>query len=299
MTAISDMKGVMAAIASPCDENEVFQEETFSRLAEYILTNGQHGLYVCGGTGDGFGMTLADRKRAAELAVEAGKKHGGKIIVHVGATSTRDAVDLAVHAAEVGADAVSSMPPPMKNSQSQLVSYYGDIARTSGLPTIIYYVPALTNRTHTIEEILGLLDVDGVIGMKFSDMNYFLMQRFLIERPDAVVFTGWDELLCPGMQYGSRGGIGLNYNLYPKLFRGIYDAMKASDVTRAMELQSKFIAHMHVVFKYGLWQSFDALMRSRGYGPRVIRRPRDVFDADTEKRFLSEIQPNVEALLSI
>lgn len=299
MNPAGGLRGVMAAIASPCDEQEVFLPDTFSKLAHDILRAGQHGLYVCGATGDGFGMTLDDRRCATELAVAAAREYDARVIVHVGAVSTRDAAHLAQHAAEAGADAVSSMPPPMKSSQEQLVSYYGEIARASGLPTLIYYVPQVTNRVHTLGEMLELLDLEGVVGMKFSDTNYILMRRMIIERPEAVVFTGWDELLCPGLQYGAHGGIGMNYNLYPRLFRVIYDAVQQGDLARAMDLQKRLLAHMHVVFSYGLLASFDVLMRQRGYGPRTRRRPCEVLDAETEQRFLAQMEPHVAELMAV
>ena len=61
------LKGVMVPVASPCDENDVFQEDLFIKLVESLIDTGIHGFYVCGGTGDGFKMRLDERKRAAEI----------------------------------------------------------------------------------------------------------------------------------------------------------------------------------------------------------------------------------------
>lgn len=94
------LQGILPAIVSPCDDNDRFLPDTFAELVVWLYAQGIHGLYVCGGTGDGYRMRLAERKKAAELATElsVGK---GLTIVHVGAANTRDAVELAEHSAEV------------------------------------------------------------------------------------------------------------------------------------------------------------------------------------------------------
>ena len=54
----SDLKGIMCPIVSPCDENDVFLEDTFAKLARWLCRAGVHGLYVCGLTGDGLNMRV-------------------------------------------------------------------------------------------------------------------------------------------------------------------------------------------------------------------------------------------------
>ncbi len=124
------LEGIIPAIASPCDKNDVFLEEQFAELIKTLYKSGVHGLYICGATGDGYNMHPQERKRAAEIALELSKEFAGTVIVHVGTSNTRDAAELAEHAAGVGADAVSSVPPFNCNHE-QLVSYYIDIAKAA------------------------------------------------------------------------------------------------------------------------------------------------------------------------
>lgn len=245
-----ELKGIIPAIASPCDKDDVFMEDKFAKLATYLYEQGVHGLYICGGTGDGYNMLLPERKRAAEIGIMLSRKFGGKAIVHIGTLNTRDAAGLAEHAAAAGADAVSSMPPASRTF-AQLVSYYGDVAKAAGIPMLVYHIPVVTGQALTVDEMLRLLDIDGVAGFKFSDWNLFFMKRVLMKRPDVVVFNGNDEFLCPGLLYGARGGIGMGYNLFPKLYLGIYDAVNDGNIKRAMELQNTLLAYTDVIWKYG------------------------------------------------
>lgn len=291
----AELKGIMPAIGSPCNENDLFLEDEFAEHATRLFKQGVHGLYVCGATGDGYNMLAGERKRAAEIAVDIAKKFDGKVIVHVGASNTRDAVDLAEHAASIGAAAVSSMPAANRNL-AQLISYYTDIYGASQLPLLVYHIPILTGHSFTVEQMLRLLDIKGVMGFKFSDWSLFFMKRVLLAKPDITVFNGNDEFLCPGLLYGATGGIGMNYNFFPKLFLGIYEAVSKGKIAKAMELQNLFLAYANTLWKYGIREGFTILMRQLGYAEYSWRRPRPVIDEPTRKLFLAEMKPKLEAI---
>lgn len=286
-------KGILPAIASPCDENDRFLPDKFAEHAGSLYDAGVHGLYVCGATGDGYKMRLDERKQAAEIAVDISGRHEGTVIVHVGTSNTRDAMELAEHAAKIGADAVSSIPPANCN-QLQLVSYYTDIARAGRLPVFVYHIPMLTGRNPTVDEMLQLLDIPQVVGLKLTDWNLFFMKRLLIARPDIRVFNGFDQFLCPALLYGAHGGIGSTYNLFPKLPLGIYQAVQQGDISRAMDLQSRLLEYADFAWKCGSPVVLEFLMQRKGY-PHIFRRPR----LSTDRQLLKEIQPELDKKIAL
>lgn len=284
-------RGIFPAIASPCDENDRFLPNEFAELASSLYEAGVHGLYVCGATGDGFKMRLDQRKQAAEIAVDISSRHNGTVIVHVGALNSRDAVELAEHAAKTGAHAVASIPPA-NCDQAQLVDYYSDLARAAELPLFVYHFPVLTGRNPTIDEMLQLLDIPQVAGLKFTDWNLFFMKRLLIARPQTIVFSGFDEFLCPGLLYGAHGGIGTWYNLFPKLYLGIYQAVQQDNIVQAMDLQSRLIDFCHLAWTYGVEPIFGLLMQRKGY-PCIFRKPRERIDSKTLKNIEPELDNKI------
>jgi len=289
------LKGIIPAIISPCDEKDSFREDNFAELAENLYKQGVHGLYVCGATGDAYNLRLEERKRAADIAVSIAKKFDGTTIVHIGTSNTRDAIELAEHAALVNATAIASMPPANRN-QKQLVSYYTEIAGASGTPLLVYHLPHVTGQNLTLDNFKELFDIPTVVGIKFSDSNLYLLRCLFMAKPDIVAFNGNDELLCPGLLYGAQGGIGMTYNLFPKLFLGIYQAVQAGDISKAMDLQNRFIAFLRYAFAYGIRSVLDFLMRRDGFGPFAYRRPREVFDELTAEKFLKEAGHTITAI---
>lgn len=293
---IREFKGILPAIASPCDENNVFLEERFATLVENLYNQSIDGLYVCGATGDGANMKPEERKRAAGIAVSLSKKNDVKVIVHVGASDSSIAIELAEHASLIGADAVSSMPHSGMD-QKQLVKYYKDISKASQLPVFVYHIPHLTNRTSTVQEIVELLDIEGVAGLKITDWNLFFMKRLLFARPQITVFNGFDELLFPAMIYGAHGGIGMWYNLFPGVFSSIYKNVLSGNLEVAADLQNKLLSFLDKAWKYGVVQAFETIMRARGLAPFCFRNKRFYVDIETQNKILKETELAEQSLL--
>ena len=263
----------MVPIVSPCDERGVFDEVAFSQLAGYLCRCGVHGLYVCGSTGDGYKMDLTERKRATELAVAACRGQNATVIVHVGAYGSRDAMALAAHAAGAGADAVASIRPP-NCSHVQLIQYYRDVYSASQLPLLVYHIPHLSGVSSTFDELVELLDIDGVVGLKATDWNLYLLQRLLRVRPNSVVFNGFDEMVCPGLLSGCCGAIGSHYNLFPELFLSIYESVQRGDVVRAMRLQNRFNEFVECGWQWGVPAVLEYILRLRKQAQWIWRSPR-------------------------
>lgn len=276
------LEGIFPAIVSPCNENGIFDEEKFSFLASSLYKQGVHGLYVCGATGDCYAMSTQDRQHAAKLAIDISRDFGGKVIVQVGGCDESVSLCLAEHAAKIGADAISSLPPANHKHQ-QLVTYYHAIAKTSGIATLIYYFPLRTHYEATVNELLELLNIKGIIGLKLSDWNVMLEKQLSLALPDTVILHGFDELLCTGLSYGACGGVGLWYNLYPEIFLNIYKAVNRGDITSAMKYQNCFLPLSVAARQYGLVEVFEYIMKKYGLAMRCFRSPSKCLDDKTIK----------------
>lgn len=274
---VERFRGIIPAVVSPHDGQDNFSVEAFARQIAFLYEQGVHGVYTCGGTGEGYCMRLEERKNALEVAAELSKSRG-VLIDHVGAQCTRDAAELAEHAARWRADAIASLPPP-RRTQKELLAYYSALSQASGLPVFVYYMPAITGKSMGYDELLELLDVDGVVGMKFTDSNLFLMRRLLDARPGIVIFSGFDEMLLPAMQYGATGGIGTWYNVVPRAFLAIFEAASRGDYKTAWEWQRRVIKLTEFGWGYGIEGTVELLLRQQGRVLHAFRRPCVPFDA--------------------
>src|SRR5258706_1379878 len=134
------LKGIIPAVVTPVDKDERFASGPFEVLLERMYSAGVHGVYVCGQTGEGLMQTVEQRKSVAEASMRYSPQ-GKQVIVHIGASRTADAVELARHASGIGVTAVSALPPFGSYSFEEILAYYQDIAAASDLPFLVYYFP--------------------------------------------------------------------------------------------------------------------------------------------------------------
>src|SRR5690606_41856105 len=79
-------------------------------MEDILVNNGVKGIWICGCTVEGPSLTGSERKELAEAFVAAAAKRL-KVFVHVGHNSLEDAMELARHAEQTGADLISATPP--------------------------------------------------------------------------------------------------------------------------------------------------------------------------------------------
>lgn len=287
--------GVLVPACSPCDTQDRFLETAFADLLEAGMREALDGAYLCGGTGDGMKMRLCERKAAAEIGIEICHQHGKSALVQIGSYTMRDALELARHAAESGADGVSSVPLP-NASHAQQMQYYRAISEAAGIPVILYYMPQ-PGVSFSLHEVLETLTVPGVTGIKSSANDFFFTQQLIAEKPaGCAVFNGKDEYLAPSVIHGADGGIGMWATVFPKAYAGIYRAAKAGDYARAFSLQKDLNALCVVVMRRGLLQSFACILHELGMHDRVFRAPAPQYDAAFAKAFFAEARPVFERL---
>src|SRR5437868_5779629 len=96
--------GVIAASVTPLTNTSGrLDESAFVPLVDFMSAAGLDGLLAMGTTGEGVLLDTAERKRVTELFAESAQRRL-KVIVHAGAQTTRDTVEIAAHAAANGAD---------------------------------------------------------------------------------------------------------------------------------------------------------------------------------------------------
>ena len=102
--------------------------------------------------------------------------------------------------------------------------------------------------------------------------------------------------MCPSQLYGAHGAIGLWFNLFPALFRGIYTAVRDGEVDRAMEGQHRLTDFAEIPWRWGIRPIFERLMIERGQCRRVFRAPRVELDDETYARAAPMIRERIEAI---
>ncbi|HWC97754.1 MAG TPA: dihydrodipicolinate synthase family protein [Candidatus Sulfopaludibacter sp.] len=267
----SGFSGILPAIVTPFDENENFHQPAFELLVERLYTHGIDGLYVNGQTGEGLLQPVEQRKRVAEVALRLSPA-GKQVIIHVGAYRTADAVALARHAATIGAHAISSLPPLGSYTFAEIRAYYEALAAASDLPVLVYYFPAVCPAIQAKQQVLELLEIPNVIGLKFTDFDLYKMSQ--IKQRGCVIFNGHDEVLIAGLLMGADGGIGTFYNLVPELFVQAFSLARHGRWEEAKQVQRRINELVEIGLRFPLMPAVKTMLRWSGIDCGQCLQPR-------------------------
>jgi len=97
----------------------------------------------------------------------------------------------------------------------------------------------------------------------------------LLEKPDAVVYNGYDEMIALGLLYGAKGSIGTWSNLFPGMYTAIFKCVQEGRGQQAVEIQLAFTNFLNLAWKHGVIDVFEELMNIRDYAPRCFRKPHE------------------------
>ncbi len=282
-------EGAFTALITPFDENDSINETSLRKIIRYSLDNGISGFYVCGSTGEWPLLTLDERKRVLEI-VKDEVKDKSSIIVNVGCISTKFSIDLAKHAEKVGVSAISSFPPIYyKFTREEIKRYYFDIAESTNVPLIIYYIPTFTNIEMSIDYFLELLSHKNIIGVKYTSMDLFILER-IKTLSNKIVFNGFDEVFLGGLSLGADGMIGSTCNFIPDLIVSIYNSFKSGDLRTAYVYQQKVNRIIRDILEFGVIPAIKEILNIAGFDCGRPRGPFKPLDGDDKKRLSSLIE---------
>lgn len=199
------LRGALAAAVTPLREGgSALDEDAFAPYVDFLAGGNLDGILPLGTTGEGILLSVAERKRAAELFVDAAKGRL-QVAVHCGAQTTADTVELARHAADIGANAVAVIGPPyFTYDDESLYRHFAAAAEASA--SVPFYLYEFKGRAGysiplTVIERLG----DRVAGLKVSNQPFEAVEPYLIEGLD--VFIGAEMLVDRGLERGAAGSV--------------------------------------------------------------------------------------------
>lgn len=283
---------LIVAAATPLrDEGAALDEAALWPMVRFLADHGADGVFACGTTGEGILLSLEERKRAAVLFRAALTK--GLLIVHCGAQSTADTVELAAHAAEIGADGVAVIPPPyFPLDAGALVTHFTAAAAAAApLPFFIYAFAARSGYPVPIEVVQRVRDAaPNLAGLKVSESPFERVEPYLgLGLP---VLVGSEPLIHRAVAAGAAGAVSGLAAAFPDVVRAAVDQPDAKAEARltalrsAMERQPFIASVKHVLGRRGVPVRPDV---------RAPMRPLTADEAAALDAHLEELEPTLVA----
>lgn len=270
------VRGVIVPILTPFDDRGELDAGALQQLVDYLIARGVAGLFPGGTTGEGFLLSLDERRRLAENAVSAADGRV-PVIVHTGATTTADALTLTVHAQQAGADAVAVIPPFVyRHSDEGLLAHYVAVAEAvPDLPILLYNFPAICNNVLSFDLVIALLErASNIVGMKDSSGSLETLVRLHAATDGAfLAFNGSDGQVLMSAAMGLDGCVSGNANVVPELLVALHSAATAGDLAEARVLQQQVNTVRRLLGDGGNLSLFKQMIARRGIHVGDVRAP--------------------------
>tara|TARA_A100001234_G_scaffold38921_1_gene31197 strand:+ start:287 stop:1183 length:897 start_codon:yes stop_codon:yes gene_type:complete len=246
---LNKIRGSIPPIITPFVNGEV-DYKTYASLIEHQIKNGSHGILVNGTTAEPSTLTLDERNKLINIAVEVAN---GKIpvIAGTGSQSIIETKILTNHAVEAGVDSLLIVTPYyIKPPQRGLIEYYLELTEKIDIPWMIYHIPGRTAVNVTLETMKILSDKSvNFVGMKHAvnDLG-FVTECLSAFGPDFKIFVGLEELSFPMLSIGACGLMNAVGNLRPNILSEMCEAVWNKNNERGLELHQQLLEINQAVF---------------------------------------------------
>ena len=242
-------KGAITALITPMKEDGKIDFTAFERLVDDQINKSIDALVVCGTTGES--ATLDDNEHRDLIKCCIGAAAGRvPVIAGTGSNDTRYAIDLSVHACEIGADGLLLVTPYYnKTTQRGIVKHFNAIADKVNKPMIVYNVPSRTGMNILPETYKELSYHENIVAAKEANGNISAVAETIHLCGDNLdIISGNDDQIVPIMALGGVGVISVLSNVLPKETHDMCALMAQGKVKEAAAMQLKYLPFINALF---------------------------------------------------
>jgi 4-hydroxy-tetrahydrodipicolinate synthase len=277
------LRGIWAATLTPFNDDLSLDEAGWrANVRHWTKDLGIAGLFVNGKQGEFYAMTVAERKRAAELAVE----EGARVMVSCSDQSLDTVIELAKHAQAIGADYIVVHTPLLyfgAHTPDTLVSYYETVAKAVDIGIALWNQPPDCGYLLEPETCVRLAEMPNVVAIKYSvpRETYARLTRLAGDKLivstsneeewlDNIVELGWQVYLCSTPPYLLQTPADRRMHDYTQLaFRG--EIEKAKSISKSLDSVRKALKSTRPAGKAAAHQKYWQELLGQAGGR--VRRP--------------------------
>ena len=241
--------GAMTALITPFKDGKL-DEIGYEKLIKRQIANGIDAVVPVGTTGESATLTHDEHRICIEIAVNACKNTGVKVLAGAGSNATHEAVGLAKFAQDHGADGILSVAPYYnKPTQEGLYRHYKAIASSVEIPVLLYNVPGRVGVDIQPCTVFRLFkECENVYGVKEATGSIERCVDLLAHEPGLSVVSGEDAINYPILSNGGKGVISVTANLLPDEISNLTHFALKGEFARAKAINDDLYAVNKIMF---------------------------------------------------
>jgi 4-hydroxy-tetrahydrodipicolinate synthase len=285
------LHGIVPPLPTPLLPDQSIDTASLTRLIEFQLKAGVHGLWVLGTTAR-FDLIPDDRWREiAELSATVASARV-PLVLNVSDQGTSRTLARARNFDDLPYDYYAALPPwyqPM--TAAEVSDYFLALADRLARPLVIYNAPWVCNQL-TFAQLRKLAEHPRIVGCK--DVTP-LLSRALDWPPEErrqmnfSYLHGTDQLATSG-DLGADGFVSSLSNVLPELAVATWEAVRGDDADRAFRLQAQFLRIARATAFGPMHSCLDVMFRYRGLLQSMLPAPLRALDDQAARRVVAVLE---------
>ncbi len=287
--------GVFPAITTHMHKDGSLDLDATARHTEILIKSGISGLVYLGSLGENQTLT-SEEKRLVMKEMVGVVKGRIPVVSGVAESATAEACRYVKDCEKLGVDGYMLMPamnyktPDPEESMGHLRT----VAKSTGLPIMIYNNPISYGNDITPEMFAKLADVKNFTSLKESSGN----TRRITDLRNTVgdrysIFTGVDDLALESAVLGIDGWVAGTGIAFPEENQACWELMQAGEWKKALEIYRWFTPLLHLDVNIKFVQYIKLCVQECGLGAEWVRAPRTVLKGAERKAVLKVIHDGI------
>jgi 1-pyrroline-4-hydroxy-2-carboxylate deaminase len=268
-------RGVFPAITTQFHDDYSLNLDGTARHLEKMIDAGIHGVVLLGTVGEN---TALEHEEKLAVVKEMLRVVHGRIPVLTGVAEYTTALGCryANDVEALGIDGLMVLPGMVyKSDERESVQHFRTIARSTGLPIMIYNNPVSYGVDVPPEAFQELAGEQNIVAIKESSENVRrITDLHNIVGDRYILFAGVDDLVLESMLLGVQGWISGLVNAFPEENRELWDLASSGQWEKAVALYRWYTPLLHLDTKVKLVQYIKLAMAETGLGSELTRPPR-------------------------
>lgn len=250
MNPYSKFSGVFSVLLTPFLSDGTIDEKGLRYTIQFLIAKGINGLVVLGSTGEFPYLTFEEKVNLMRIVADETQKKI-PILSGTGCFGTDETIKLSMQAKEIGIDGLLLALPvyyPLKFKD--VFKHFSSVAKSVDIPIIYYHFPENTHLSLSSKEIIKLLAIDNIVGVKESILNMKEIKTHITAmasiKKEFSFFSGTSLNLLSFFKMGGAGVICPIPNVLPEIVVKLYEAYKSKNIDTARQMQNKIFNFMPV-----------------------------------------------------
>jgi len=264
---------LVTAMVTPFTPSGELDVEGAQRLATYLVDDQRNdALVISGTTGESPTTSDEEKDRLLRAVVEAVGDRAA-LIAGAGTNDTAHTTHMALAAEKAGADGLLLVTPYYnKPPQTGLLAHFRAAADATGLPAVIYDIPARTGTAIATETLVALAEHPRIVAVKDAKGD-LEASAWVLARTDLAYYSGDDKLTLPLLSIGAVGVVGVPTHVVGSRTKDMIEAYERGDVAAALAGHRSMLPVYSGFFRTQAAILTKAALRLRGLPGGPVRLP--------------------------